>query len=56
VASWIADYFVYRHRRLNLGDLYKTDGQYRFTYGFSLVALIALVAGILPACRAFWSR
>ena len=43
----IADYFVYRHRHLRLADLYKADGQYRFTNGFSMVAITAfLLRGI----------
>src|SRR5439155_24999680 len=35
----IADYFIYRRRRLNLSALYQPDGEYRFTNGFSAVAL-----------------
>src|SRR5437867_9537376 len=31
----IADYFIYRRRRLNLPALYQPDGEYRFTNGFS---------------------
>src|SRR2546429_553229 len=41
----IADYFVWRRRKLNLSALYNPDGEYRFTNGFSFVALIALIAG-----------
>ena len=50
----IADYFVYRGRRLNLPAMYQENGEYRFTHGFSLVALIALVAGILPSLPGFF--
>jgi NCS1 family nucleobase:cation symporter-1 len=49
----IADYFVIRKRRLNLPDLYRADGEYRFTNGYSLVALTALAAGILPSLPGF---
>ena len=35
----IADYFVCRRCKLNLAALYQTDGEYRFTNGFSIVAL-----------------
>jgi NCS1 family nucleobase:cation symporter-1 len=49
----IADYFVYRRRRLNLEALYQAGGEYRFTGGFSLVALIALVLGVLPSLPGF---
>jgi NCS1 family nucleobase:cation symporter-1 len=49
----IADYFVYRKRRLNVGALYQGDGECRFTNGFSLVALISLAAGALPSLPGF---
>ncbi|HWX23312.1 MAG TPA: NCS1 family nucleobase:cation symporter-1 [Candidatus Binatia bacterium] len=49
----IADYFVYRRCRLNLPALYRADGEYRFSNGFSLVALGALVLGVLPSLPGF---
>jgi NCS1 family nucleobase:cation symporter-1 len=49
----IADYFVWRGRRLNLADLYRADGEYRYTNGFSVVALIALLIGALPSVPGF---
>ena len=49
----IADYFVYRRRRLNLPDLYRENGEYRYTRGFSMVALVALGLGILPSFPGF---
>jgi len=49
----IADYFVWRRRKLNLMALYKPDGEYRFTNGFSLVAVAALILGILPSLPGF---
>jgi NCS1 family nucleobase:cation symporter-1 len=49
----IADYFVYRRCKLNLNALYQANGEYRFTNGFSIVALIALVAGALPSLPGF---
>jgi NCS1 family nucleobase:cation symporter-1 len=49
----IADYFVCRRRKLDLLELYKPDGEYRFTNGFSIVALLALVAGVLPSVPGF---
>src|SRR3954447_5368225 len=36
----IADYFILRRRQLNLQALYQAGGEYRFTNGFSLVALL----------------
>jgi NCS1 family nucleobase:cation symporter-1 len=49
----IADYFVIRRCRLDVSALYKTDGEFRFTNGFSLVALLALVLGALPSLPGF---
>ncbi|HEY6167560.1 MAG TPA: NCS1 family nucleobase:cation symporter-1 [Verrucomicrobiae bacterium] len=49
----IADYFVVRRRTLNLAGLYQPDGEYRFTNGFSLVALIALIVAVLPSLPGF---
>ena len=49
----IADYFVYRKKQLNLAALYKPDGEYRFTNGFSVAALVALVLAVLPNLPGF---
>jgi len=49
----IADYFVCRRTKLNVNALYKSDGEYRFTGGFSIVALVSLVAGALPSLPGF---
>lgn len=49
----IADYFVCRHKRLDVASLYRAEGPYWFRGGFSLVAMIALVAGALPSLPGF---
>ena len=49
----IADYFVWRKRTLNVSALYQANGEYRFTNGFSIVALVALVLGALPSLPGF---
>jgi NCS1 family nucleobase:cation symporter-1 len=49
----IADYFVYRRRRLHLAALYQANGEYRFTNGFSLVAITAFMVGVLPSLPGF---
>ena len=49
----IADYFVYRRRQLNLAALYQEDGEYRFTNGFSVVAIFSLILGVLPSLPGF---
>jgi NCS1 family nucleobase:cation symporter-1 len=45
----IADYWVIRKRKLNLADLYTEKGEYSFSGGFNIKAVIALVAGIVVA-------
>ncbi|HXC36195.1 MAG TPA: NCS1 family nucleobase:cation symporter-1 [Candidatus Acidoferrales bacterium] len=49
----IADYFVYRRTELNVSALYNPDGEYRFTNGFSIVAIVSFVAGVLPSLPGF---
>ncbi len=44
----LADYYVVRRRRLNVPDLYRAEGQFRFMSGFNPAGLIAwVVAGAL---------
>jgi NCS1 family nucleobase:cation symporter-1 len=49
----IADYFVYRRKQLHVAALYRKDGEYRFTNGFSLVAIFSLLVAILPNLPGF---
>jgi len=49
----IADYFVYRKRQLNVNDLYQPHGCYRYTGGFSGVAIVTLVLAVLPNVPGF---
>src|SRR5713226_9347750 len=49
----IADYYVLRHRQLHLAGLYRTDSEYRYTNGFSLIAIFALVVAVLPNLPGF---
>jgi NCS1 family nucleobase:cation symporter-1 len=49
----IADYFVLRRTVLDVDALYRVDGEYRFTRGYSLVGLGALVLAILPNLPGF---
>jgi NCS1 family nucleobase:cation symporter-1 len=45
----ICDYFLVRHRALELDELYVRGGLYEYTNGFNLRALWALGAGIVVA-------
>jgi NCS1 family nucleobase:cation symporter-1 len=49
----IADYFVWRRRQLDVEDLYRADGRYRFTNGVNIVAMISLLLAILPNLPGF---
>jgi NCS1 family nucleobase:cation symporter-1 len=49
----IADYFGWRKGKLDLVALYDLEGEYRYTKGFSWVAMVALVAGVLPSLPGF---
>ncbi len=49
----IADYFFVRRTELNVADLYRSDGAYAYRGGFSLVAIIARVIGVLPNIPGF---
>lgn len=49
----IADYFCVRRTELQVEDLYRRHGAYTYRGGFSLVAIAALVAGVLPNIPGF---
>ncbi len=49
----IADYFVYRHRTLDVAALYQPDGEYHQSGGFSLAGLAALTLAVLPNIPGF---
>jgi NCS1 family nucleobase:cation symporter-1 len=49
----IADYFVLRRTQLDVAALYREDGEYRFTSGFSIPALCALAIAVLPNLPGF---
>jgi NCS1 family nucleobase:cation symporter-1 len=45
----IADYWIVRNKHLNLGDLYRTKGVYRYASGWNWRAVAATVLGCLFA-------
>jgi len=49
----IADYFVWRRKKLDAPKLYERYGPYRYTGGFSLVGFGVLIAAILPNLPGF---
>src|SRR5271170_8031684 len=52
----IADYFAYRGRKLDVRALYDPDGCYRYTGGFSIVAIAAFVIAVLPSLPGFLAQ
>jgi len=49
----IVDYFILRKCKLDITDLYRRDGQYRFQNGFNWRAIAALALGIAPNVPGF---
>jgi nucleobase:cation symporter-1, NCS1 family len=49
----IVDYYFIRKQRLELEELYKTQGIYRFFNGFNITAIVSLLVGILPNVPGF---
>jgi NCS1 family nucleobase:cation symporter-1 len=52
----IADYFVYRARKLDIRALYDPDGCYRYSGGFSVVAIASFVLAVLPSLPGFLAQ
>ena len=52
----IADYFVIRRRRLDVGDLYRRGGRYEYLGGVNARALVALVLGVAPCVPGFLAQ
>jgi len=49
----VADYFLLRRTELDLDDLYRRDGRYRYLSGFNPTALVVFVLGVLPCLPGF---
>ena len=49
----IADYFAVRRTELNVGDLFRMNGEYTFYRGWNPIALVALVLGVAPNILGF---
>jgi nucleobase:cation symporter-1, NCS1 family len=52
----IADYFVVRRTKLHLAALYRDDGEYRYSAGYSIAGLSALGLAVLPNLPGFMVR
>lgn len=49
----IADYYLVRKKELALDELYKHNGRYGYGNGFNGIAILALLAGVLPNIPGF---
>lgn len=49
----LCDYFILRKQKLNVDDLYKIDGEYGYTAGFNISAIVAFVIGVVPNVPGF---
>jgi len=49
----IADYWLLRSQKLDLAELFKTEGVYSYSSGFNWRAIVALSAAILPVVPGF---
>ncbi|HCY89292.1 MAG TPA: nitrate reductase [Chitinophagaceae bacterium] len=49
----IADYFVIRRKELDAEGLYDPAGRYRYSSGYNMYAIVAMIAGIVPNIPGF---
>lgn len=52
----IVDYFLLRGRELSVDDLYRRGGRYEYMGGVNPVAVLALLAGVLPCVPGFLAQ
>ncbi len=50
----LSDYYLVRNTKMQLSELFKTDGAYSYSGGFNPKALIALAVGVLTALIGYW--
>jgi NCS1 family nucleobase:cation symporter-1 len=52
----IADYWIVRHKQLDLAGLYRREGPYWYLGGWNPLALVALVGGMVPCLPGFAAK
>ncbi|KAA3615749.1 MAG: hypothetical protein D8M58_16280 [Calditrichaeota bacterium] len=50
----LCDYFIIRKKELNLAELYNPKGEYSYSSGFNIAAVLAFLTGILLALIGYW--
>lgn len=56
LAIILTDYFLIRRTELDITDLYRRNGRYAFKSGVNPMAIIALIAGVLPNVPGFLAQ
>ncbi|WP_327754544.1 NCS1 family nucleobase:cation symporter-1 (plasmid) [Sphingobium sp. SJ10-10] len=49
----ITDYWIVRRTRIEVGDLYRSDGRYSYGNGWNTASFVALLVGVLPNVPGF---
>src|SRR5919199_5673074 len=52
-AIMIADYWILRRRRLDVVELYKSEGRYAYSGGWNWRAIVAVLVGVIPVMPGF---
>ena len=50
----LCDYFIIRHKTLNINALFEPNSEYNYSSGFNTAALIAMIVGVLAALIGKW--
>jgi nucleobase:cation symporter-1, NCS1 family len=53
-AVMIADYWILRRRRLDVAELYRPDGRYAYSGGWTWRAIAAVLIGVIPVLPGFF--
>lgn len=51
----LVDYYLVRRQRLEVADLYREEGIYRYADGYNPRAILALIVGVLPNVPGFFA-
>jgi NCS1 family nucleobase:cation symporter-1 len=54
-AVMIVDYWILRRRRLDVVELYKSEGRYAYSGGWNWRAIVAVLVGVIPILPGFFT-
>lgn len=52
----LADYFIIRKKALNIKGLFTENGEYAYSSGYNIAAMISLALGVFTALIGFWIK